>query len=187
MIEIAGTIHRSFIFPANRADAFKFYSNLEHTLNYLTHISILQSFADLQYRVVYHSSELGIYRVRIFCDIGADLDRDAWAIRIHPLEGITPIRNKAGLYSLSAQGQYTSESLFAEEGNQTRIDYRLQLSASLPVPHGVRFMPSAVLDNIAQSIMNWRIQEIVEGFIERSITIFSRETNDQGENRDSIS
>ncbi|MBN1148096.1 MAG: hypothetical protein JXA78_12630 [Anaerolineales bacterium] len=183
MIKIAGSIHRSFIFPANRPDAFEFYADLERTLSFLNHISLLRSYSDLQYRMLYNTTELGIYHVRLFCDIETELDRDARAIRIHPLEGkgIAPAGSNAGLYSSAAKGYYTSESLFAEEGDRTRVDYYLQIWATLPTPHGIRFMPNIVLNNIARTITQRRIHEIAEGFIERSVSAFLHVTNDRGE------
>jgi hypothetical protein len=49
------------------------------------------------------------------------------------------------------------------------VEYRFHLNAELPVPVGIRFMPEPVLNGIASSITQWRIDEIVDGFIQRSL------------------
>ena len=134
MIAIAGSVHRSFVFPADRLSAFEFYRNLGQALDFLAHISVLRSYDDLQFRMLYNTTELGIYRIQIFCDIEAEEDRGAWALRIRPLVGIRPVKSKAGLYSSTTQGYYASESFFSTENGQTRIDYHLHMRARLPVP-----------------------------------------------------
>ncbi len=172
MIKIAGSIHRSFSFPADKDVAFNYYCDIPRTLSFLRHIELLNRFDDTTYRLVYATSELGIYRVRVFCDIQTEIDRQSWALRIFPFEGISEIRSKSGMYSLSGQGVYTSESIFKEDGAHTEIEYKLKLSATLPVPLGLRFMPTKLINQIAREITKWRMQEIVDGFIERSLSVF---------------
>lgn len=173
MITVAGAVHRSFIFPASRPAAFSYYSNAQRTLSILPHISIVQQYSQNRFRVMYHTTELGIYQVRLMCDIQVEADYKDWTLRIHPLEADGPVTGEAGLYSLTAQAFYTSESVFIEAGETTEVDYRLDLWAELPAPIGVRLMPERVLDGIARSITEWRMDEIAGGFIERSIRLYN--------------
>lgn len=175
MITIAGTAHRSFSFPADLTTAFEFYSDMQRTFGFLSHISILKHYSEEQYRMAYHSTELGIYRIQIICNIQAELDQKTSVIRIRPLKSVPAIQNKAGLYSLTAQGYFTSDSIFSQQDGKTEIDYRLKLNAKLPVPHGVRFMPGPVINNIARGITQRRLQEVVEGFIQRSTRAFHQQ------------
>jgi len=91
---------------------------------------------------------------------------------ISPLEGIPPVRTTNSLYSIDCQGFYSSESIFSAAGVQTRVDYRINIQARFPVPIAIRIMPEHLLTNMAQNIMQWRIDEIVEGFIDRSTRTF---------------
>ena len=122
--------------------------------------------------MIYATSELGIYRVRVFCDMETEIDHENGVIHITPYNEVEPIRNKAGMYSLSGQGYYSSESIFHNRGEQTEIEYTMEMNASLPVPLGLRFMPGALINEIARNITQWRIEEIAQGFIDRSLQAF---------------
>ena len=119
--------------------------------------------------MLYRTTELGIYRVRVICDMAAQIDRDAGVLRIQPLDGHPPVKSKAGMYSLSGQGFFRSVSIFHPQDEFTEIDYSLKLSATLPIPIGLRFMPVGLVNEIARNIVQWRITEIVGKFIDRSL------------------
>ena len=171
-IEIDGEVRRSFSFPANLHAAMDFYRDLNRVVAWLPHISLVEQYNERQFRMQFHSTELGVYQVKIYCDLETTCDTAAKVLRVYPFSGNLAIKSTAGLYGLSAQGFYASESIFSENKNHTQIDYHLQLKARLPVPVAARFMPSSMLDLIARNIMHRRITEIVEGFIERSIAAY---------------
>lgn len=172
MIKIAGSIHRSFIFPAELPLAFAYYSDLGRILTYLPHIFLVRAYAVNQFRMLYSTTELGTYHIRVFCDLQSRLDGKEKILFINPLDIAPPVKEKAGLRSATTQGYYSSKHVFHNEGDQTRIEYDLQLRANLPTPLGLRFMPSSMVNRIAHNIAKWRMREIVEGFIERSIDAF---------------
>jgi len=175
MINIIGSIQRSFIFPANRPTAFEFYSDWQRTLSYLAHISFQRQSNNQHFRMLYSTTELGIYQVLLHCDISIEQDRNAWKLHIQPQEGTTPAVSKAGLYSIEGKGYYSSQSHFHEMGERTRIEYCLNLHADLPVPHAIRFMPAPILQNVARRITQRRVEEIVEKFIQRSIEDYEKQ------------
>ena len=159
-LQINGEVRRSFVFPADIATAFAFYSDAERI-----------------YRMLYQSVELGIYRVQIYCDLEPVLDGQNYSLCFVSFQGEQPVSPQASLQSVTTQGAFSSESVFRDEGAQTRIDYRLHLQAALPVPPSARmFIPAAVLDLIAQSIMYRRIDEIADGFILKSIQSYLAES-----------
>lgn len=172
MITITGSVQRSFQFPGPRSVAFDYYANIRHTLNMLPHISIVRQYASDQFRMMYSTTELGIYRVRMLCDIQVKVDKKAWTLRILPMANPLPIASEVGIYSLSGAGAFTSQSLFQDTGGTTEVAYHFQLGADLPVPFGIRFMPESVLNGIAGGITQWRIDEIVDGFIQRSVDAY---------------
>ncbi len=174
MIEISGSVRRSFSFPADLPLAYAYYCDVERLLTYLPHICMVRTFGSRQFRMLYDTVELGVYHIRIFWDVDTVLDGGR-VIHVRPLAGSRPVGPAAGLYSSTAQGHFHSESVFraAEAGQaETRIDYRLQLEARLPVPLAARFMPAVVLDRIGNSIMHIRMRDIADGFIQRSIDAF---------------
>lgn len=173
MIKIAGSAQRSFIFPAELPMAYAYYSDLGRILNYLPHICLVQTYTYDRFRVLYNTLELGAYHIRIFCDLQAVMGGDKeQVLRIHPLQGVKPIKPESGLNTTTTQGVFSMESVFGDKGAQTQIDYNLQLEAKLPTPLGLRLVPGGVVDSIAESIMEMRIHEIAEGFVDRSIEAF---------------
>ena len=174
MTSIHGAVQRSFLFPADLPTAFDYYCDIDRILHFLPHISIVNKYAGDGYRMLYHTTELGIYRVNIYCDLVAEIDRQKPSINFHPLEHvILPVRGEVGLYSLIGQGYYSSISTFSPEREQTRIEYQLSLSAELPIPLGLRLVPNSIIDGIANNLVQWRINEIAEGFITRSLRAFA--------------
>ncbi|MFM8320000.1 MAG: DUF1997 domain-containing protein [Chloroflexota bacterium] len=169
MIRLAGATQLHFTFPACLPAALRYYADIEHTLGLLPHISLLRSLGDGCYRMLYSTTELGVYRIQMVCDIAVELDHPGAALRIRPAQGLPPVRNEIGLNHLITQGYYASQSLFEAHGGETQIDYRLTLDAELPVPLAARMMPQRMLDGIAGGIANWRIHEIAAGFIQRSV------------------
>ena len=172
MIKLAGSVHRSFVFPADYQTAFNYYRDFNRTLSFLKHISVSNRYAEGEYRLEYNTKELGLYQVRLVCDMQVEIDHLQGILRIRPLQRASAVQSKAGMYSLYAQGFYNSESIFRAHGDRTEIEYKLRLRARLPIPMGLRFMPGSVINEIARNITRWRIREIADGFIERSLRAF---------------
>jgi hypothetical protein len=171
MIKLVGSARRSFVFPADLPLAYTYYGDVGRVLTFLPHICLVRSYGPDRFRLLYNSTELGAYHIRIFADVQTMLE-EGRIIRIHALEGHSPAPAKATLNSTTAQGYFQSRSLFHDEADQTRIDYSLELRADLPTPKGLRLMPGRMVNQIAKSIANMRIREITEGFIERSVSAF---------------
>jgi len=172
MIQLAGSAQRSFVFPSNLQEAFAFYGDIRQSFRFLIHISVIHSHASGQYRLLYSSLESGLYRVKIFCDVLATIDENKYCIRISPFKGNGPVKSEAGLYSMTGQGYYNSMILFSECGDRTRIEYNIEMKASLPVPFTLRWIPNALMDGIAQHHLNLHTHEIIDTFIEKSIQAY---------------
>jgi hypothetical protein len=171
MIQVAGSSSRSFVFPAELPLAYAYYADVGRLLTYLPHISMVRAYAPDRFRLLYTSTELGAYHIQIFADVQTTMET-GWVVRVHPLPGLAPVDSQAGVHSSTCQGFFTSRSAFKDEGQQTRIEYGLQLQAQLPTPLGLRLMPGGMVNRIARSITKARIRESVEGFIERSVSAF---------------
>lgn len=174
MIRIGGSVRRSFYFPANLSTAFSYYRDMGRIVHFLPHISLVNKYSDHEFRMLFSTTELHVYQVRLFCDFQVKASDESFILHVEPSHNYQPISKEAGMYRLTGTGFYSSESIFIAEGDKTRIDYSLKLTGDLPVPMGIRFMPRSVLDGIANSITRWRIDEIAEGFIRRSIDAFER-------------
>ncbi|MGD9099624.1 MAG: hypothetical protein PVF45_04025 [Anaerolineae bacterium] len=181
MIRIEGTIRRTFTFPAELPLAFAYYSDLSRLLPYLPHISLARAYSYNQFRVLYDTVELGTYRIRIFCDLQAQLDGEKKILYVNPLNTGTPVKTQAKTRSTTAQGQFSSRSVFRDAGAKTEVEYRLRLRANLLPPLGLRFMPGAMVNRIADNITKRRMREIVEGFIQRSIHAFPHWLDEMGQ------
>jgi hypothetical protein len=138
----------------------------------LPHISLVCKSAPHQYRALYHTTELGVYRVKIYCDLQVHYDAATHTLEVTALPGQPPIKQSVTVQSLIAQGYFTSRSIFHSEGPCTHIDYALQIGARLPKPFGLSLIPDGVMSQVANSIAEWRIHEIAEGFIAKSIAAY---------------
>jgi hypothetical protein len=58
MIQIIGTYHRSFQFPADLTTSFNYFRNIPHILGLIPHISLVEGNAKQHYRMLYHTTEL---------------------------------------------------------------------------------------------------------------------------------
>ena len=172
MIKITGSTRQTFAFPADVPTASAFYGDFSLILNHLPHIHLIKAYGGNQYRVMYHTVELNVYRVRIVCDLQVNYDQHTQTLHVTPLLTKPSIKAEATVQSLTAQGYFTSQSIFRANGEQCMVDYRLSLEARLPKPFGLMLMPDRVTQQIAQNITEWRIHEIANGFIKRSIKEF---------------
>jgi hypothetical protein len=169
VIRVAGTTHQTFSFPADVATASNFYSDFSRILHYLPHIYLVKAYGPDQFRVVYHTLELSVYRVRIYCDMQVKFDEETQTLQVMPLLNKPPVKSEATVHSLTAQGYFTSQSIFRPRADHSVVDYRLSLEARLPKPFGLMLMPDRVIQQIACNITDWRIHEIASGFIRRSV------------------
>ncbi|MCI0520062.1 MAG: hypothetical protein L0Z70_07350 [Chloroflexi bacterium] len=173
MLQLAGSFQRSFFFPADLQTALSFYSQFKRILPYLPHITLVRAFGSDQFRLLYATTELGLYQVRLYCDLRAAVDPEAYVLSTTPASlDASPVKAEVGLHHLTAAGFYSSESIFHAHGEKTRIDFGLKLWGSLPTPIALRLMPDSVLHSMAANIAQWRMREIAEGFIDRSIQAY---------------
>ena len=169
MIKITGTTHQTFHFPADLSAATTYYSDFTRILHYLPHIQLITTYNPGQFRVMYHTLELNVYRVRIYCDMQIYYEEATRTLHVTPLAGKPPVKSAATVHALTAQGYFASQSIFHERGDHSLVDYRLSLEARLPRPFGLALMPERVIEQIARNITDWRIHEIAGGFVKRSI------------------
>lgn len=181
MIKIEGSVRRSFTFPADLPLAFAYYSDLSRLLPYLPHISLVRVYSYNQFRVLYDSTELGAYHIRVFCDVQAQLDGENKILHVNPSTIAPPVETSADAQSTTAQGYFSSRTVFLDRGARTRIEYSLQLRANLPPPLGLRLVPGMMVNRIARNITGRRMRETLEGFIERSIDAFPHWVDEIGQ------
>ena len=169
MITISGAAKLTFTLPTDIDTAFAYFADLRRVIGFLPRIQFVEAFDDNFLRLCYANRELNAYDIRIYCDAVTHIDYANYAIRIAPQEGPKPIKPKAGLQSASTMGVYQSVSYFFAEGEQTRLEYHIELAADLPKPWALTMVPDTFMNSIAGNISRHRIHEIADGFIERSL------------------
>lgn len=174
MIKIASSVKLSFMFPASWETAFEFYSDFPRMVEHLLHIDLVptDSLTKSEYRLWYHTIELGRYHIHVFCDIRLELDPVNRTIEIVPIQNFPPIETKVTINSTATRGNFSSTGRFIPAGDETRIEYILRLDAKPPKPKGMRFVPGRIVDGVAQNITSNRVKEIAEGFISHSVQAF---------------
>ena len=174
MIDITGSITRSFVFPATPKVALAYYSDLSRVTNFLPHITLDHAYSSNQVRVLYETIELGTYTIRIYSDLESRVDWDQLTLSVYPveIESATPIRAETSVRQTTGRGLFAIDTQFYDLGSQTRIEYTIRLRAELARPLGMRLMPKRVVNRIAKSITDGRIREIADGFIKASVDAF---------------
>ena len=173
MIKIDSSVQFSFMFPADIATTFAYYSDMQRLIQHLKYMELvdLETENENEFRIYYNTVELGSYHIHVYSDIRMELD-SGMVIRLVPIENFPPIKTKVTLNATTARGHYASEAHFFPAGDHTRVEYSLSMQASPPRPKGMRFMPGKMVDKIAQNITNHRIKEIADAFIDNSIDTF---------------
>lgn len=174
MIEIAGGVQRAFTFPADLAATRAYFSDFRRVAGLLPHIRLVRAHGADEFRVLYRTLELGLYDVRIYCDLRAQFDPRHSVLRVTAASGYPPVKARVTLTSLTAHGRYQSTSTFLAAGGETQVIYRLTLNARLPKPLGLQLISDRALERIAHSIVMRRIHEIADGFVERSLADFEK-------------
>lgn len=169
-MKLAGTTRLSFNFPAQRPLAIAYYRNLSRLVAFLPHISLVKAYTPDHFRMLYSANEFGAYDIRVLCDVEISVADNM--VRLRPSDARPRIKSRRGLYTTTGKGVYASDSIFHERGDETLIEFALQLKADLPTPTSMRMMPGRMADKLANSIAERRIHEIAAGFIERSIESF---------------
>jgi hypothetical protein len=172
VINISGSTRRAFLFPGSLPEAFTYYRDIGRSLNYLRHITTIQRFAPNQYRLLYSAREGAVSRVKIYCDVQAEADTQAYRLSILPLASKNPVRSSVRLNEMTCQGYYTSEIVFSAHGSQTQVETSLDIRAELPKPAALRWIPHNLLSGAAHNIFLLRLDEVLNGFIEQSVQAY---------------
>lgn len=177
MISISGHVQRLFDFPASPESAFSFFQKFGRVIDMLPNIEFVTWHSNQQNRnacrVCYHSIEMGLYSVDIFCDLYTEIEPENYILHVKPLTaGVELVAAIADWYSLIGSGTFSSTSKFIPNQHHTTIDYSLSLQADIPIPPGLRLVPQGVLSGIASSIVRRRTEEIADGFINRSVQTY---------------
>lgn len=173
-IRIDGSVQRSFLFPAELETAINFYQNYPKIFRYLTHIHIDKIFSESQFRLKYETVELGLYRVKIFCQIQAEVIPDENRLEIQTINFAEKTPPANGIYSATSGGEFSSISQFERYRHQTIVHYQISLRADLPTPYGLKLIPEATRNRLSAGITRYRMQEIAGTFIKQSIEGFLR-------------
>lgn len=172
MIKLNGAAQREFLFAADANMAMEYFGLLSQMIQYLPHIELVEEYNSSQVRVCYSTLELGAYTINIITDLECQVDEENLAIIIRPLKGKEPVQGEASLNSTIGYGYFTSVAYLEDNGAETYIDFRLKIAASLPRPRGLRMMPGRVVNRIASSISQGRVNEIIDGFMTNAVDSF---------------
>ena len=174
MIQVAVSVQRSFVCPADLPTTSTFFRDFARVLDYLPHLRLVKTFGPDQHRVLFTATEAGIYRLAFYCDIQIEYDPQHLALRIVPLAGPTPVPPKAGIGSLTGQGYYASASFFRPGGASTGVDYSVEIRATIAKRLEWRLIPDSAVENIANMRTRQRLSAITDEFIARSVAQFRR-------------
>jgi len=179
MIKLNGAAQREFKFASDVTTAMQYFGVLSQVIEYLPHIDLVQTYGPNEVRVRYSTLELGAYTINIITDLQCQVDEETLSIVIRPLKGKDPVKSEASLNSTIGYGYFTSAAFLSKCEEGTLIDFRLKMMANLPRPRGLRMMPGRVVNRIAGSLSQGRVNEIMDGFMANAIGAFPAWMADQ--------
>lgn len=172
MIKLNGAAQREFQFASDANSAMQYFGVLSQMIEHLPHIDIIEVYSSHEVRVLYSTLELGAYTINIITDLVCKIDDENMTILIKPLKGKEPVNGEASLNSTIGYGYFTSAAYLKDCEEGTFIDFRLKMAANLPRPRGLRMMPGRVVNRIASSISQGRVNEIIDGFMVNAVEDF---------------
>lgn len=168
VLSIAVAAHREFTLPADLTTAVAHFRDFRGTLQDLPELRLTEMYSDDRYRVLYSAAVAGVYRVDLYSDIQARFNEVEHVLLVSPLRGHTPAASRASWSSLTGQGEYSSRLALRSAGAHTQASYDVAIAASIPKPLALRLLPDAVARSAVESVVQRRVQEITDRFIERS-------------------
>lgn len=175
MIKLVGQVQRSFEFPADLETTFAYFSDVPRLIGYLPYITLEHINENGDMRVKFSSTELASYQFNVLCDFRTVLNHKDYLLEIRPLDNLPAIQPEQTMNSTTARGYFGCVARFTAAGEQTNIDYTIEIEGKVPRPWGLRFMPGGVINRIAKSIANGRLKEIADGFVNNSTAAFLQE------------
>ena len=171
MINITGSITRTFILPSPPAPTLLFFNDIHRVIDFIPNITLIETYSENKIRVCYESQELGSYTIRIYADLTFDYNWDDYVLHVHTIKIPTavPVEQIATMRETTGQGLFEIEVNLFDLDGQTRIEFTNRLQAKLLRPKGMRLMPKRVINRIAQGITENRNREIADGFIKNAI------------------
>jgi hypothetical protein len=173
MIQVAVSVQRSFLFPADVRTTSGFFREFRRVLGYLPHLRLVKTFGPDQYRVLFTTTEAGVYRLAFYCDLQVNYDEQFETLHVTPLTGFPAVPAKASIGSLTGQGSYSSLSVLRPLAGGTHVDYEVKITATVAKRLEWRLIPDRAVEHIANERTRQRLAEMTDHFIARSIAEFS--------------
>lgn len=168
MIHIAGRARQSFVLHCPLEAAWQWFNTPVEYFSLLPHIRVVKSYSPRRFRLLYEATELGLYRVRLFCDLAVQADARRRLLGIRPFSSPDgPVPPRSGLRTITSQGVFRSTTAFRADGGNTIIEYDLAIEARFRKPAILAPVPDSVAGEMAAPVVSWHVQEITAEFIRR--------------------
>lgn len=172
MIKIDGSVKLSFLFPADCDTAFAYFGELRRVAAYMPHIELVRANGQGQYRMLFDTTEMGTYNIRIFYDVTLETDPEEYTLCVYPMPMDPPVERSSGFNVTSAPGSFYTEASFAADGSQTRVHFLMRLESEVLPPTSMRFVSGRMANKVARNITEKRLKEIAVGFVQNSLQAF---------------
>lgn len=172
MINIDGSVKLSFLFPADRETTFAYFSELRRVAAYMPHIEVVDSNGQGRHRMLFDTTEMGTYNIRIFYDVVLETDPAAYTLSVTPAPFDPPVVRSASFNVTSAPGSFYTDASFCAEGAQTRVQFVMRLESEVLPPTSMRFVSGRMANKVARGITEKRLKEIAVGFVQNSLHFF---------------
>lgn len=184
MLKFSGSSDRTFSFPAPRPQAFEFFAKIERIVSLIADIEItaVSSSDPGVVRLSYTSNEMGVYEVRTICDVLTQIDPKTFEIRLIPASAadFPPVNGEMTPRRSVSTGEINATlTCMDDNGETTMIRYQFAMISKVPVVGMMRFVPLRPIEEMVQNLINSRLKEQVDQFINNAIKVYSTQQEEQ--------
>ncbi len=168
-MSVQGKFQRFIRLQTPLETAFAYFTDFAYVLPRLPEIGRVLRYRDGRYRLIFMSDDGRGHEMGIVFDIRHEIVENrhvkmiAIPVNQHELTGDRASQGTAPLFP----GLLNGEVILTERHGQIEVVYRLDLFIEIEVPRFLSFIPKPMLQKIGESLMQFKLHAVGDGFAER--------------------
>lgn len=167
-MSVQGNFQRFIRLETDLETAYTYFTDFKHVLPRLPEVERVMHYKDGRYRMIFGADDGRGHEMGVVFDIRHELDElrqiRMVSVPVSQQDIGDKFSNKGGpLFA----GMFSGEVVFTPGFNQVEVSYRVNLLVEIEVPRFLSFMPRNVLQKLGDSLMQFKLHSVGDGFAER--------------------
>ncbi|HEX2916073.1 MAG TPA: DUF1997 domain-containing protein [Chloroflexia bacterium] len=174
LIGVQGNFQRLIKLETELETAYAYLTDFNHVLPRLPEVDRVLRYRDGRYRMIFSADDGRGHEMGVVFDIRHELVEHQHIKMIsipvsrQELSGDRMHKSKGPLFP----GLFSGEVIFTERTDYIEITYRVDLLIEIEVPRFLNFMPHNVLQKLGDSLMQFKLHSIGDGFADKLASDF---------------